>query len=160
MHGGYRFLWSLSQPPPSGLLATPSDYEDPQEILPEGFFHQTSGIGKVIGRVGSTSGCLGSFSNRRIFSHCGWNSVLESIWFGVPIATWPMYAEQQFNAFEMVIDLGLAVEIRMDYRNDGGVIAYSNEIERGIKCLMEHDNEKRKKVKEMSERSRMALMNG
>ncbi|KAF2293809.1 hypothetical protein GH714_004965 [Hevea brasiliensis] len=68
--------------------------------------------------------------------------------------------EQQFNAFEMVIDLGLAVEIRMDYRNDGGVIAYSNEIERGIKCLMEYDNEKRKKVKEMSERSRMALMNG
>ncbi|XP_058211518.1 anthocyanidin 3-O-glucosyltransferase 2-like [Rhododendron vialii] len=32
-------------------------------------------------------------------SHCGWNSMLESLWCGVPMATWPMYAEQQMNAF-------------------------------------------------------------
>ncbi|KAF2293810.1 hypothetical protein GH714_004967 [Hevea brasiliensis] len=68
--------------------------------------------------------------------------------------------KQQFNAFEMVIELGLAVEIKMDYRNDSGIIVNCDEIERGIKCLMEHDSEKRKKVKEMSERSRMALMDG
>jgi len=29
-------------------------------------------------------------------SHCGWNSILESVWFGVPILTWPIYAEQCF----------------------------------------------------------------
>uniref|UniRef100_A0A6N2MJ68 Anthocyanidin 3-O-glucosyltransferase n=1 Tax=Salix viminalis TaxID=40686 RepID=A0A6N2MJ68_SALVM len=31
-------------------------------------------------------------------SHCGWNSVLESICAGVPILAWPMMAEQPLNA--------------------------------------------------------------
>ncbi|PON42261.1 UDP-glucuronosyl/UDP-glucosyltransferase [Parasponia andersonii] len=42
-------------------------------------------------------------------SHCGWNSILENSWQGIPIATWPIYAEQQMNAFEMVKELGLGV---------------------------------------------------
>ncbi|KAJ9169209.1 hypothetical protein P3X46_017421 [Hevea brasiliensis] len=158
-HSGYRFLWSLRRPPPPGLLVSPSDYEDPQEVLPKGFLDRTTKIGRVMGWAPQVAvlahPAIGGF-----VSHCGWNSVLESIWFGVPIATWPMYAEQQFNAFEMVIELGLAVEIKMDYRNDSGIIVNCDEIERGIKCLMEHDSKKRKKVKEMSERSRMALMDG
>ncbi|KAF2293808.1 hypothetical protein GH714_004961 [Hevea brasiliensis] len=155
-HSGYRFLWSLRRPPPPGLLVSPSDYEDPQEVLPEGFLDRTTKIGMVMGWAPQVAvlahPAIGGF-----VSHCGWNSVLESIWFGVPIATWPIYAEQQFNAFEMVIELGLAVEIKMDYRNDSGIIVNCDEIERGIKCLMEHDSEKRKKVKEMSEKSRMVL---
>ncbi|CDP05662.1 unnamed protein product [Coffea canephora] len=34
-------------------------------------------------------------------SHCGWNSILESIWCGMPIATWPLFAEQQLHAFQL-----------------------------------------------------------
>ena len=73
-------------------------------------------------------------------SHCGWNSILESLWAGVPIAAWPMYAEQQTNAFEVVAELGIAVEIKMDYRNDANMdsqlIVSATEIENGIKSLM------------------------
>ncbi|KAF2293820.1 hypothetical protein GH714_005018 [Hevea brasiliensis] len=143
----------------SGLLASPSDYEDPQEVLPEGFLDRTTGIGKVIGWAPQVA-VLGHPAVGGFVSHCGWNSILESIWFGVPIATWPLFAEQQFNAFEMVVELGLAVEIKMDYRNDSGVIVNCDEIERGIRCLMKHDGEKRRKVKEISEKSRRALMEG
>ncbi|XP_058007059.1 anthocyanidin 3-O-glucosyltransferase 2-like isoform X3 [Hevea brasiliensis] len=153
----YRFLWSLRRPSPPGLLPSPSDYEDPQEVLPEGFLNRMTGIGKVIGWAPQVT-ILAHPAVGGFVSHCGWNSVLESIWFGVPIATWPMYAEQQFNAFEMVTELELAVEIKMDYRNDSGVIVNCNEIERGIRSLMEHDSKKMKKVKEMSENSRRALM--
>ncbi|KAF2319827.1 hypothetical protein GH714_019456 [Hevea brasiliensis] len=71
-----------------------------------------------------------------------------------------MYGEQQFNAFEMVIELGLAVEIKMDYRKESGMMVNCDEIGRGIRCLMEKDSEKRKKVKEMSEKSRMTLIEG
>lgn len=51
-----------------------------------------------------------------LVSHCGWNSIMESLWYGVPIATWPIYAEQQMNAFEMVKELELAVEITLDIK--------------------------------------------
>ncbi|KAJ0028267.1 hypothetical protein Pint_36654 [Pistacia integerrima] len=93
-------------------------------------------------------------------SHCGWNSILESLWFGVPIVTWPMYAEQQINAFQMVKDLGLGVELRLDYRNTSGEVVLGDEIASAIKCVMESDNEVRKKVKEKSEKSRSAVMEG
>ncbi|KAF2316130.1 hypothetical protein GH714_041391 [Hevea brasiliensis] len=45
-------------------------------------------------------------------SHCGWNSVLESICSGVPILAWPMMAEQPLNARMVVeeIKVGLRVE--------------------------------------------------
>ncbi|KAF2319833.1 hypothetical protein GH714_019518 [Hevea brasiliensis] len=104
-HSGYRFLWSVRRPPPPGKLASPSDYENPQEVLPEGFSERTAAIGKVIGWAPQAA-ILAHPAVGGFVSHCGWNSVLESLWFGVPIATWPMYGEQQFNAFEMVIELG------------------------------------------------------
>ncbi|KAJ9169205.1 hypothetical protein P3X46_017417 [Hevea brasiliensis] len=158
-HSGYRFLWALRRPPLPGKLASPSNYEDPQEVLPEGFLDRTAGIGKVIGWAPQVA-ILAHQAVGGFVSHCGWNSVLESIWFGVPIAAWPIYSEQQLNAFEMVFELGLAVEIKIDYSKDSEIIVKCDEIERGIRCLMEHDTEKRKKVKEISEKSRKALMEG
>ncbi|KAJ9132220.1 hypothetical protein P3X46_034014 [Hevea brasiliensis] len=153
---GHRFLWSLRRPPPKGKIELSADYQNFQEILPEGFLDRTAGIGKVIGWAPQVAilahAAIGGF-----VSHCGWNSILESIWFGVPIATWPMYAEQQFNAFLMVTELGLGVEIKMDYRRESEIIVSAQDIERGIRCVMEHDSEIRKRVKEMSENSKKAL---
>ncbi|KAK1418862.1 hypothetical protein QVD17_28010 [Tagetes erecta] len=161
---GHRFLWSLRQPP-SGQSVLPGDYEDPSVVLPEGFMERTHGIGKVIGWAPQVvllaHPAVGGF-----VSHCGWNSLLESLWFGVPLATWPMYAEQQMNAFEMVVELGLAVEITLDYSKDvyktnantnTVVNVTAKEIERGIRGVME-DNEVRTKVKEMSAKSRSTVV--
>jgi UDP:flavonoid glycosyltransferase YjiC (YdhE family) len=92
-------------------------------------------------------------------SHCGWNSILESLWHAVPIVTWPIYAEQQLNAFEMVRELGLAMEMRLDYRS-GGDLVMAEEIERAVSRLMDGGNEVRKKVKEMGEMARKAVMDG
>ncbi|KAL3753176.1 hypothetical protein ACJRO7_000559 [Eucalyptus globulus] len=161
----YRFLWSLRQPPAKGKQEVPRDYVDPAEVLPEGFLNRTAGVGRVIGWAPQVAvlahPAIGGF-----VSHCGWNSTLESIWFGVPVAAWPQYAEQQFNAFQLVLELGLAVEIKMDYRRDlvkgsDGVVK-ANEIERGIRKLMEGEEagERRKKVKDVSEKSRKVLMEG
>lgn len=161
---GFRFLWSLRKPQEMGQMVAPSDYEDLKEVLTQDFLDRTAGIGKVIGWAPQVAvlahPAIGGF-----VSHCGWNSTLESLWFGVPIATWPLYAEQQMNAFEMVSELGLAVEVKMDYRKSFNnetepEILRAEEVEKGIMKLMEVDSEVRKKVKEMSEKSRKALMEG
>ncbi|KAJ9547312.1 hypothetical protein OSB04_019855 [Centaurea solstitialis] len=157
---GHRFVWSLRRPPSKETTNwIPSDYEDPRVVLPEGFLERTSGIGKVIGWAPQVK-LLGHQAVGGFVSHCGWNSMLESLWFGVPSATWPMYAEQQLNAFEMVVELGLAVEIKMDYNAKAEmVIVTADEIEGGIRRLMADDTI-RTQVKEMSEKSRVAVMEG
>ncbi|KAM5551018.1 UDP-glycosyltransferase 71A16-like [Rosa sericea] len=156
---GYRFLWSLRQPPPKGKIAFPSDYGDAKAVLPEGFLDRTAGIGKIIGWAPQID-ILAHPSIGGFVSHCGWNSTLESLWYGVPIATWPMYAEQQLNAFGLVRELGLAVEVDMNYRKDGQVVLSAQVIEKGIRQVMEQDSDIRNKVKETSEKSKKALSGG
>ncbi|KAK4343498.1 hypothetical protein RND71_036592 [Anisodus tanguticus] len=158
-----RFLWSLRQPPEKDARF-PNDYENLEEVLPQGFLQRTRGIGRVVGWAPQ----LAVLSHKAVggfVSHCGWNSTLESVYFGVPMATWPMYAEQQANAFQLVKDLGMAVEIKMDYRKDPKVmgqeiIVKADEIEKVIRELMDSENDIRMKVKEMNEKSRATTMKG
>ncbi|XP_028778903.1 UDP-glucose flavonoid 3-O-glucosyltransferase 6-like [Neltuma alba] len=162
---GVHFLWSLRKPPPDTVTA-PGVYAYPDlaEVLPEGFLERTAGTGRVIGWAPQAQilvhEAVGGF-----VSHCGWNSVLESIYYGVPIATWPLFADQEMNAFEVVRELKLGVEVSLDYRmgfeNRGksGVVS-AERIEKGMKEVMEEESELRKKLKEMSQLSRKAVMEG
>ncbi|KFK39499.1 hypothetical protein AALP_AA3G251700 [Arabis alpina] len=159
---GLRFLWSLRR----ASLDTkfPGEFTNLEEILPEGFFDRTKERGKVVGWAPQVA-VLGKPAIGGFVTHCGWNSMLESLWFGVPTAAWPLYAEQKFNAFEMVEELGLAVEIKKHWRGDllSGVASdtvTADDIEKGVKCLMEQDSDVRKRVKEMSEKCHLALMDG
>ncbi|XP_060670647.1 anthocyanidin 3-O-glucosyltransferase 2-like [Ziziphus jujuba] len=166
-NSGVRFIWSLRQPPPKNAFTPPTDYDDPSQVVSKEFLDRTVGIGKIIGWAPQVDilshPAIGGF-----VSHCGWNSILESLWFGVPMATWPLYAEQQFNAFEIVKEMKLGVEIKLDYRtagfysgaNDEVVIVNAQEIETGIRKLMENESDVRKRVKQVSEKSKQALMDG
>ncbi|KAE8703905.1 Pectinesterase [Hibiscus syriacus] len=116
-----------------GMMGRPADYENVAEALPEGFLDRTVGIGKVIGWAPQVA-ILGHPATGGFVSHCGWNSTLESIWFGVPMAAWPLKADQHMNSLTMVRELGLAVEIKTDYSiNDGEIeIVKAKKIEKGI----------------------------
>ncbi|XP_022883779.1 UDP-glycosyltransferase 71A15-like [Olea europaea var. sylvestris] len=156
---GHRFLWSLRKPPPKDSIEDPSEYENPEEVLPKGFLQCTAGFGKVIGWAPQVA-ILSHPSVGGFVSHCGWNSTLESVWCGVPIVAWPMYAEQHANAFELVKDLGIAVEIKMDYWRGSDLIVKAEEIEKGIRRLMEPESEMRTKMKQLKNKSRMTSMEG
>ncbi|KAG7616075.1 putative UDP-glucuronosyl/UDP-glucosyltransferase, UDP-glycosyltransferase family [Arabidopsis thaliana] len=160
---GHRFLWSLRRAPQNILTERPGDYTNLEEVLPEGFLDRTLDRGKVIGWAPQVAvlekPAIGGF-----VTHCGWNSMLESLWFGVPMVTWPLYAEQKINAFAMVEELGLAVQIRKFFRGDmlvGGMeIVTTVDIERAVRCVMENDSEVRNRVKEMAEKCHVASMDG
>ncbi|KAK1393404.1 Glycosyltransferase [Heracleum sosnowskyi] len=50
---GQRFLWSLRRPSQeTEKMKPPTDYEDFNEVLPEGFLERTSGIGKLVKELG------------------------------------------------------------------------------------------------------------
>ncbi|XWS30965.1 hypothetical protein CRYUN_Cryun23aG0036500 [Craigia yunnanensis] len=156
----HRFLWSLPKRSPRnhGLGIRPSNCTDLKEILSEGFLQRTEGRGMICGWAPQIE-VLAHKSIGGFVSHCGWNSILESLWYGVPILTWPMHSEQQLNAFQMVKDLGLAVEMRLDYKLGESDVVMADEIGKAINCLMDGDSEVRKRLKKMSEVSRKAVMN-
>ncbi|KAH0650680.1 hypothetical protein KY290_031538 [Solanum tuberosum] len=156
----FLFLWSLRKPPPKDSWY-PSEYENLEDVLPEGFLQKTKGIGMVIGWA-SQAEILSHHAVGGFVSHCGWNSILESIWFGMPMATWPMYSEQQANAFQLVKDLCMAVDIKMDYKIKGSNtdVIKAEEIEKAIRHLMDPENGIRLKVKDMKEKTRLALKEG
>ncbi|KAF3439567.1 hypothetical protein FNV43_RR17845 [Rhamnella rubrinervis] len=148
---GLRFLWSIRVPPPAKTT---------DEVLPEGFSERVGEKGMICGWAPQTEvlahGAIGGF-----VSHCGWNSSLESLWYGVPIAAWPIYAEQQLTACMVVNEFGLAVNLKMDYRE--GDLVMADEIEAAVRRLMDSGSdgdELGKKVKEMSEKARKAVMEG
>ncbi|GMH03190.1 hypothetical protein Nepgr_005029 [Nepenthes gracilis] len=162
MHSGSRFLWSVRKPPPEGEVSEPTDYtvEDLKAILPEKFLSLLEeGTGMVCGWAPQVE-VLAHVAVGGFVSHCGWNSILESLWFGQPIATWPMYAEQQSNAFQLVREMGLAVEMRLSYDKNGGDLVTADELKEAITSLMDQDNEVRRRVKEMATMSRRALTEG
>ncbi|CAN6834740.1 unnamed protein product [Brassica oleracea var. botrytis] len=148
---GCKFLWSIR--------TDPKDYPSLSEILPDGFLNRVSGLGFVCGWAPQVEimahKAIGGF-----LSHCGWNSILESLRFGVPIATWPMFAEQQLNAFTMVKELGLALEMRLDYLLADGEIVKADEIARAVRSLMEGEDVPRRILKEIAGAAKEAVMDG
>ncbi|KAL6347201.1 hypothetical protein AAG906_012782 [Vitis piasezkii] len=158
-NSGHRFLWTLRRPPPKGKMAIPSDCVNFEEVLPEGFLDRTSKIGKIIGWAPQAA-VLAHSAVGGFISHCGWNSILESIWYGVPVATWPMYAEQQLNAFQIVRELEMGVEIRFDYNMNTSNLVSAQEIKSRIRSLMDDSSNIRMKRAKMKEKCMKALTKG
>ncbi|XP_010521936.1 PREDICTED: UDP-glycosyltransferase 71C4-like isoform X2 [Tarenaya hassleriana] len=148
---GCRFLWSIRTNPMKDVK--------PYDLLPDGFMGRVTGRGVVCGWAPQVE-VLSHKAVGGFVSHCGWNSILESLWFGVPIATWPMYAEQHLNAFTMTKELGLAVELRLDYVSGHGSVVIAEEISRAVRSVMNGGDSRREKVKEMAGLARKALMDG
>ncbi|KAB1212282.1 UDP-glycosyltransferase 90A1 [Morella rubra] len=74
-------------------------------------------------------------------SHCGWNSVLESLSMGVPILAWPMQHEQHLNAKFLVEEAQVGIRVPTVMR-DGKVVTREVICE-AVKELMGEESGKR-----------------
>ncbi|XP_060186072.1 beta-D-glucosyl crocetin beta-1,6-glucosyltransferase-like [Lycium barbarum] len=86
-----------------------------EDALPKGFLERIADRGRVLDKFAPQPRILNHPSTGGFISHCGWNSVMESVDFGVPIIAMPIHLDQPINA-RLIVELGVAVEIvRDDY---------------------------------------------
>ncbi|RYR54715.1 hypothetical protein Ahy_A06g030012 isoform B [Arachis hypogaea] len=146
---GQRFLWVLRAPSDSSSAAYLDNQknEDPLKFLPSGFLERTKEKGLVLPSWAPQVQILSHDSVGGFLSHCGWNSVLESVQVGVPIITWPLFAEQRMNAV-LLVD-GLKVAVRPNVGEDG--VVEKEEVSKVIKSLMEQEEGKamRKRMEDL-----------
>jgi hypothetical protein len=126
---GHRFLWVLRGPPePGSKLPTDANLA---ELLPAGFLEKTKERGLVWPTRAPQKEILAHAAVGGFVTHCGWNSIVESLWFGVPMLPWPNAAEQHFKVAEMRV----AVAMKVDKKRNNFVEAA--ELERAVKALMD-----------------------
>ncbi|XP_058092294.1 UDP-glycosyltransferase 92A1-like [Magnolia sinica] len=105
---GQNFIWVIRPP-----LEFEINGDFRAEWLPEGFENRIterkSGI--LVRKWAPQMEILSHGSTGAFLSHCGWNSVLESLSRGVPLIGWPMSGEQFYNSKMMEEELGVCVEI-------------------------------------------------
>lgn len=137
---GKAFIWVVRPP----VEFNPNE-DFRHEWLPKGFEElMTERMQGLITRKWAPQVEILSHKAIGVFlSHCGWNSVLESLRAGVPMIGWPLAAEQMFNSKMLVEELGVSVEVARGVRD---VNLSSCEIERVIRLVM-GDGEKAKELK-------------
>ncbi|GKV22217.1 hypothetical protein SLEP1_g32101 [Rubroshorea leprosula] len=106
---GKNFIWVIR--PPIGFDIN-SEFRG-EEWLPEGFEERIreSNKGLLILKWAPQVEILSHESVSAFLSHCGWNSVLESLSHGVPLLGWAMAAEQFFNVKFLAEEVGVCVEV-------------------------------------------------
>nr|AXK92490.1 flavonoids UDP-glycosyltransferase [Siraitia grosvenorii] len=98
---GARFVWVVK------TIQT----EGGSDGIPIGFEDRVSDRGFVVKEWAPQVLILNHQAVGGFLSHCGWNSVLESIVAGVMILGWPMEADQFINARLLVDDMGVSVRV-------------------------------------------------
>ncbi|TXG52450.1 hypothetical protein EZV62_021619 [Acer yangbiense] len=99
-------------------------------------------------------------------THCGWNSVLETIAAGVPMATWPLGADQFYNE-KLTQVLGVGVKVGLEswthLLEESRSYVEKEKIEKAVNELMgggEEAEMRRKKVKELCVIAKAAVTEG
>ncbi|KAK7397418.1 hypothetical protein VNO78_18589 [Psophocarpus tetragonolobus] len=153
-----RFLWMVKSP--NDKVANASYFnaesqEDPLYFLPEGFVERTKGRGFLVHSWAPQPEVLAHPSTGGFLTHCGWNSILETVVCGVPFIAWPLFAEQRTNAFMFTHEVKLA--LRPNFSHTG--LVERQEIASLVKSLMEGEEGKklRHRIKDLKDAAAKAL---
>ncbi|XP_009804830.1 UDP-glucosyltransferase 29-like [Nicotiana tabacum] len=137
-----NFLWVLRFPG-----------SEVEQVLPEGFLNRVKERGMVVSRWVPHAKIMRHKSIGGFLNHCGWNSTVECIHFGVPLIAMPFNMDQFITA-NYAVELGMALKVQRDEK--GGL--KREEIAKAIRnVIMEKKmgEELRETSKELSEKIRI-----
>ncbi|KAJ1419461.1 UDP-glycosyltransferase family, conserved site [Sesbania bispinosa] len=95
-------------------------------------------------------------------THCGWNSTIEGVCSGVPMITWPLFAEQFLNEKSIVevlkigVRIGVEVPVRFGNEKKAGVLVKKSRVVEAIEMCMEGGKEGEKRRSRATELGNMA----
>lgn len=182
----YACLGSLSRLPPSQLielglgleacnrpfiwvLRGDENGEMEKWIKEDGFEEKTKERGLLIRGWAPQVLILSHPAIGGFLTHCGWNSTLEGVCAGVPMVTWPIFAEQFFNEklVAQVLKIGERVgnEIAVPLGEEGkyGVLVNREQVREAIGKIMSEGKEgedRRERSSKLAEMAKKATEEG
>ncbi|ONK74098.1 uncharacterized protein A4U43_C03F2750 [Asparagus officinalis] len=113
-----EFAWGLSNSGQDFLwVIRPDVVMGGSASLPKEFFEETKERGLLATWCPQEEvlmhSAVGGF-----LTHCGWNSMMESISAGVPVICWPYFGDQQTNCWHACTKWGIGMEIDNDVKRE------------------------------------------
>ncbi|KAF5178140.1 Udp-glycosyltransferase 85a4, partial [Thalictrum thalictroides] len=134
-----EFAWGLANSKHTFLwVIRPSLVIGEAAILPPTFTKETANRGMISGWCPQEK-VLCHSSTGGFLTHCGWNSTMDTMCGGVPIISWPFFADQQTNCWSACVHWGIGTEIDKNVKRD--------EVEGLVRDLMEGEKGKDMKRK-------------
>lgn len=135
------FVWVVRLPAEAGVSV--------ENALPRGFLERVRERGLVVEKWASQAKTLSHPSIGGFVSHCGWSSIMESLYLGVPVIAMPIKYDQPINA-RVVANAGAGVEV---VRGENGCFA-AEEVAKAIKEVIEEKMGEgiRQRAKELSDK--------
>lgn len=102
-------------------------------------------------------------------THCGWNSTLEGISAGIPLVTWPQFAEQFLNerfiidVLKIGVKIGTEVPIVFTELDKSKIILKRQDVKIAVQDLMSTEEEgeaRRKRAREFKVLAKIAMEEG
>ncbi|KAA8518130.1 hypothetical protein F0562_015604 [Nyssa sinensis] len=151
-----KFIWVLRDADKGDVFAG----EERRIELPKGYEERVKGKGIVVRDWAPQLEILGHPSTGGFMSHCGWNSCVESLSMGVPIAAWPMHSDQPNNTvlITKLLKVGLVVK---DWARRNELVT-SLMVEKDVKKLMasKEGDEIRRRAAELGGAIRRSVAEG
>eukprot|EP00253_Pinus_taeda_P003154 PITA_03154 len=148
---GQFFLWALR---PDIASSTVSD------CLPHGFLDETKGQGLVVPWCNQVQ-VLSHPSVAGFITHCGWNSMLESIALGVPMIGFPFWADQFTNSKIMADEWKIGFRLSGGGQGGGRGLILRKDISSAIRKIFSDEGmEVKKNVEALRDSARTAVRRG
>ncbi|XP_062003833.1 UDP-glycosyltransferase 73D1-like [Rosa rugosa] len=155
---GKPFIW---------VIKTCGKYEELEKwLMEERFEERIKGRGLLIKGWAPQVLILSSPAIGGFLTHCGWNSSIEGACSGVPMITWPLFAEQFLNekliieVLKIGVRVGVEIPVRWGDEEKVGVLVKKDGVKKAIQTLMdggEEGEKRRKRATEIREKGGRAM---